>query len=273
MEIIFELTKDAALWILDNLVFINIILSIIIIFFQRRNPTAVWTWLLVLYFIPIVGFILYLVVGQDYRKSKMFKMKEIEDEIKYAVRRQEESIYRRKLRLKTPEMERFQSLILYNLNAAEAVLTDNNDIRIYTDGREKFEALIAEMNGAKNYIHLQYYIIRNDELWQEIEEVLTRKVQEGVEVRVLFDSMGCRKMRERSWRRLEKAGVQVAEFFPAFLGQLQLRVNYRNHRKIAVIDGRVGFVGDLISEENIWGLIRRNSDTGETPIFVSKDPQ
>ena len=72
-------------------------------------------------------------------------------------------------------MERFQSLILYNLNAAEAVLTDNNDIRIYTDGREKFDALIAEMNGAKNYIHLQYYIIRNDELWQEIEEVLTRK--------------------------------------------------------------------------------------------------
>ena len=254
MEIIFELTKDAALWILDNLVFINIILSIIIIFFQRRNPTAVWTWLLVLYFIPIVGFILYLVVGQDYRKSKMFKMKEIEDEIKYAVRRQEESIYRRKLRLKTPEMERFQSLILYNLNAAEAVLTDNNDIRIYTDGREKFDALIAEMNGAKNYIHLQYYIIRNDELWQEIEEVLTRKVQEGVEVRVLFDSMGCRKMRERSWRRLEKAGVQVAEFFPAFLGQLQLRVNYRNHRKIAVIDGRVGFVGGFNIGREYLGL-------------------
>ena len=151
-------------------------------------------------------------------------------------------------------MERFQSLILYNLNAAEAVLTDNNDIRIYTDGREKFDALIAEMNGAKNYIHLQYYIIRNDELWQEIEEVLTRKVQEGVEVRVLFDSMGCRKMRERSWRRLEKAGVQVTEFFPAFLGQLQLRVNYRNHRKIAVIDGRVGFVGGFNIGREYLGL-------------------
>ena len=76
-------------------------------------------------------------------------MKEIEDEIKYAVRRQEESIYRRKLRLKTPEMERFQSLILYNLNTAEAVLTDNNDIRIFTDGREKFDALMEEMKGAK----------------------------------------------------------------------------------------------------------------------------
>lgn len=177
MEMLWDITKALFLWILDNLVFINIILSILIIFFQRRNPTAVWTWLLVLYFIPIVGFLLYLVVGQDYRKSRMFKMKEIEDEIKYAVRRQEESIYRRKLRLKTPEMERFQSLILYNLNTAEAVLTDNNDIRIFTDGREKFDALMEEMKGAKNYIHLQYYIIRDDELWKEIEEILLKRRQ------------------------------------------------------------------------------------------------
>ena len=251
---LWDITKALFLWILDNLVFINIILSILIIFFQRRNPTAVWTWLLVLYFIPIVGFLLYLVVGQDYRKSRMFKMKEIEDEIKYAVRRQEESIYRRKLRLKTPEMERFQSLILYNLNTAEAVLTDNNDIRIFTDGREKFDALMEEMKGAKNYIHLQYYIIRDDELWKEIEEILLKKAAEGVEVRVLFDSMGCRKMREKSWRRLEKGGVEVAEFFPAFLGQFQFRVNYRNHRKIAVIDGRVGFVGGFNIGREYIGL-------------------
>lgn len=254
MEMLWDITKALFLWILDNLVFINIILSILIIFFQRRNPTAVWTWLLVLYFIPIVGFLLYLVVGQDYRKSRMFKMKEIEDEIKYAVRRQEESIYRRKLRLKTPEMERFQSLILYNLNTAEAVLTDNNDIRIFTDGREKFDALIEEMKGAKNYIHLQYYIIRDDELWKEIEEILLKKAAEGVEVRVLFDSMGCRKMREKSWKRLEKGGVEVAEFFPAFLGQFQFRVNYRNHRKIAVIDGRVGFVGGFNIGREYIGL-------------------
>ena len=200
MEMLWDITKALFLWILDNLVFINIILSILIIFFQRRNPTAVWTWLLVLYFIPIVGFLLYLVVGQDYRKSRMFKMKEIEDEIKYAVRRQEESIYRRKLRLKTPEMERFQSLILYNLNTAEAVLTDNNDIRIFTDGREKFDALMEEMKGAKNYIHLQYYIIRDDELWKEIEEILLKKAAEGVEVRVLFDSM------ENAGKVMETAG-------------------------------------------------------------------
>ena len=230
-------------WMMDHLFVINIIFSLVIIFFQRRNPTTVWAWLLLLYFIPILGFVLYLILGQNFRKERMFKMKEIEGEIKYAVRRQEESIYRKKLKLRDPELERFKRLILYNLNEGEAVLTDNNDIRIFTDGREKFQALLSEMDHARNYIHVQYYIIRNDELWKEIEEVLARKARQGVEVRVLFDSMGCRGMHRSDWARMERAGIQVAEFFPALLGKLQLRVNYRNHRKIAVIDGRIGFVG------------------------------
>ena len=81
-------------FIMKNIVIINILLSLIIVFFERRSPQAVWTWLLLLYFIPIVGFILYLIIGQDYHKNKMFKAKEIEGELKYAVRRQEETIYR-----------------------------------------------------------------------------------------------------------------------------------------------------------------------------------
>ena len=238
-----HMISEAYLWLMDHLFIINLVFSILIIFFQRRDPTTVWAWLLLLYFLPGLGFILYLVLGQNFHKDRMFKMKEIEGEIKHAVRRQEESIYRRKLKLRDPELERFKSLILYNLNEGEAVLTDNNDIRVYTDGREKFDALLSEMDHARNYIHLQYYIIRNDELWQEIEEVLLRKARQGVEIRVLFDSMGCRGMKNSDWDRLEKAGIQVAEFFPAVLGKLQLRVNYRNHRKIAVIDGRIGFVG------------------------------
>ncbi len=243
LEIIGEGAVGGYRWMLDHLFLINIVFSLLIIFFQRRNPTTVWAWLLLLYFIPGLGFILYLILGQNFRKDRMFKMKEIEGEIKYAVRRQEESIYRKKLKLRDPELERFKRLILYNLNEGEAVLTDNNDIRIFTDGREKFQALLSEMDHARNYIHVQYYIIRNDELWKEIEEVLARKARQGVEVRVLFDSMGCRGMHRSDWARMERAGIQVAEFFPALLGKLQLRVNYRNHRKIAVIDGRIGFVG------------------------------
>ena len=238
-----EMIGQAYLWMLEHLLAVNILFSLLIVFFQRRNPTTVWAWLLLLYFIPVLGFVLYLILGQNFHKDRMFKMKEIEGELKYAVRRQEESIYRRKLKLRDPEQERFKSLILYNLNEGEAVLTDNNDLRIYTDGEEKFQALLREMEEARNYIHLQYYIIRNDELWQEMEKVLVRKVRQGVEVRVLFDSMGCRRMRRSDWERLRSAGIKVAEFFPALLGNLQLRVNYRNHRKIVVIDGRIGFIG------------------------------
>ena len=241
-------------FLMNNLVVINIILALAIIFFQRRSPQTVWTWLLLLYFIPILGFILYLVIGQDFHKSRMFKAKEIEGDLKYAVRRQEENIYRKRLRLANPEMARFKDLILYNLEAGQAVLTDNNDVRIYKDGREKFQALLTEMEQAKRYIHMQYYIIKNDELWQAIEPVLKRKVKEGVAVRILFDSMGCRTMKNRDWERLERAGIEVAEFFPALLGNLQLRINYRNHRKIVVIDGRIGFVGGFNVGREYIGL-------------------
>ena len=124
-------------FMMDNLVVINILLSLVIVFFQRRSPQTVWTWLLLLYFIPILGFVLYLLIGQDFHKSRMFKAKEIEGEIKYAVRRQEETIYRRRLRLTNPAVARYRDLILYNLEAGQAVLTDNNDVQIYTDGKGK----------------------------------------------------------------------------------------------------------------------------------------
>ena len=196
-EMIWNAAVSVYNFIMDNIVLINIFpCAGHRLFFQRRSPQTVWTWLLLLYFIPILGFVMYLIIGQDFHKSRMFKAKEIEGELKYAVRRQEETIYYKRLRMANPEMSRFKDLILYNLEAGEAVLTDNNDIRVYTDGKEKFRALIEEMKQAKRYIHMQYYIIRNDELWQEVEKVLIQKAREGVEVRVLFDSMGCRTMKK-----------------------------------------------------------------------------
>ncbi|MCI8320615.1 MAG: cardiolipin synthase [Dorea sp.] len=255
-------------WILEHLFIINIIFSLLIIFFQRRNPTTVWAWLLLLYFIPVIGFILYLVLEQNFRKDRMFKMKEIEGEIKYAVRRQEESIFRKKLRLRNSELDRFKRLILYNLNEGEAVLTDNNDVRIYTDGEDKFRDLLYEMDHAKKYIHLQYYIIRNDELWKEIEGVLIRKVKQGVKVRVLFDSMGCRGMQGVDWEKLRAAGVEAAEFFPALLGKFQLRINYRNHRKIVVIDGRLGFIGGFNIGREYLGRNRKFGYWRDTHLCI-----
>ena len=95
-----EMIGQAYLWMLEHLLAVNILFSLLIVFLQRRNPTTVWAWLLLLYFIPVLGFVLYLILGQNFHKDRMFKMKEIEGELKYAVRRQEESIYRRKLKLR-----------------------------------------------------------------------------------------------------------------------------------------------------------------------------
>jgi len=233
----------ALIWLFDHLVLVNMVLSVVIIFFQRRRPATVWAWLLVLYFIPILGFGLYLLLGQDHRKTRMFRTKEIEEELKYAVWKQEESLSRNQMRFRDEQMQQFQSLILYNLNAAEAVLTDNNDVQIYTDGLEKFDALAAEMERAEKYIHIQYYIIRNDAVWQKLEEVLVRKIQQGVKVRVLYDGMGSRSTKKKDWERIRQLGIEVGEFFPALLGKLHMRLNYRNHRKIVVIDGKVAFLG------------------------------
>lgn len=263
-----NIISEAYLWFLDHLFIINIFFSLVIIFFQRKNPTTVWAWLLLLYFLPLLGFVLYFVLAQNFRKERMFKMKEIEGELKYAVRRQEESIFRKKLRLRDPELGRFRSLILYNLNAGEAVLTDNNDVKIYTDGEDKFRDLIYEMEHARRYIHLEYYIIRNDELWKRIEEVLVRKVKQGVTVRVLFDSMGQKGMRSSDWEELKSKGIEVAEFFPAIFGKLQWRLNYRNHRKIVVIDGRLGFIGGFNIGMEYLGKNRRFGYWRDTHLCV-----
>lgn len=249
-------------WMMEHLLYINLLLSVVIVFFQRRDPKAVWTWLLALYFVPIFGFFLYLLLCQDYHKNKMFRVKEVEDRLWYSVKSQEEDILNRKIWPADPCFKEYEKLVKYNLETSGAVLTGDNQVEIFTDGVKKFEDLTEEMQKARQYIHIQYYIIKNDEVFQKIIPILKEKVSQGVEVRILYDGMGGRFMPKRIWKDLRESGVLVGEFFPAFLGRLQLRVNYRNHRKIVVIDGKVGYVGgfnigrEYISKDPRFGYWR-----------------
>lgn len=240
---VFHVIGTVINWMWNHLVFVNIVLAFIIIFFERRDPQTVWAWLLLLYFIPIAGIVFYLVVGQNFRKSRMFRVKEVEDAISYEIRHQEEDIAQKRLVKLEEEYKEYEDMVLYNLEAAGAIFTDDNQVAIYTDGIEKFHALEEALNGAEHYIHMQYYIIKPDEVFQKIQPILEEKVRQGVKVRVLYDVMGCRSMRKKHWRALNAAGIQTAEFFPAKMKKLHLRINYRNHRKIVIIDGHTGFVG------------------------------
>ena len=146
----------------------------------------------------------------------------------------------------------YKDLVLYNLETGKAEYCENNEVRIFTDGDDKFAALLEAMRQAKKFIHLQYYIISKGELLDEIIEVLEQKALQGVEVRILYDSLGSRKIGKRNLKRLKRAGIKTGEFFPAFLGIFQFRINYRNHRKIAVIDGTTAFLGGFnIGDEYI----------------------
>lgn len=243
MESVVDIIITGKNFVMDNIFYINLVLSIIIVFFQRKDPKSVWAWLLVMYFIPIVGFILYMLIGQDMHKRRMFRTKEIADELNSVIRKQEERIYKNEFKSQDSDINDFSDLVLYNLESGDAVYTDDNDIEIYTNGEEKFAALIDEINKAQQYIHMQYYIIKSDEVFDRIMEALIKKAKEGVEVRILYDSMGCRNLKRSDVKKLIDNGVMTAEFFPAFLRRFHLRINYRNHRKIVVIDGKSAFVG------------------------------
>lgn len=223
----------------EYLACVNLILALMIVFFQRRDPKAVWTWLLFLYFVPVFGLFFYLMFAQDYHKSRMFRIKEVEDRLKYGADRQED-----KKAAKVPEAAAaYGDMIRYNLEQAGAVLTQQNTLTIFTDGEEKFRDLRSELSRASHFIHIQYYIIKDDELFDSIVPILIDRVRRGVEVRILYDGMGGRLMPKERWERLRQEGVMVSCFFPPVLGRLNLRMNYRNHRKIVVIDGGIGYVG------------------------------
>jgi len=241
----------------DNLIFLNIFLSIIIIFFQRKEAKSTWAWLLLLYAIPILGFVIYLLAGTDMHKRKMFKTKGIEDRISEAIQKQETSIINREFQLNDPQISEYSDLILYNLEASGSVLDYNNKVQVFTDGVEKFETLMEDIRYATDYIHIQYYIIRDDFLFQDICELLIVKAMEGVEVRILYDGMGCRGISKRFWKNLNKNGIKTVEFFPPLLRKLHLRINYRNHRKIVVIDGKIAYMGGFNIGKEYVGQSKR----------------
>ena len=237
-----------------HLFYLNLILSLIIVFFQRRDPRTVWTWILVLNFLPIIGIILYLFIGQDYRKSRMFKLKSVEDSIRRATIRQEKFFTKSEMMKNDLYAKEYHRLMQYNLMSGGSLLTMKNSLDIFTDGNNKFDALIEDIKNAKKYIHLEYYIIKQDYLFLNIAKELIKKADEGIEIRIMFDGMGGRFMSKKILENLKSHGIKLGVFFPATLGRINFRINYRNHRKIAVIDGKIGYVGGFnIGKEYVDG--------------------
>lgn len=256
-------------WFWRNIIWMNIIFGCIIVFFERRNPKTTWLWLMVLTFIPGLGFIIYLVLGQDMSKKKKFQEKLIDDLQKdHIAHMQLDAIKNGTMELNNKNYYEYLDMINMNLNSSQAVLTEDNDIKIYFRGVDKFKALIDAIDNAEDYILIQYYIIKSDSLGMMVIDALCRKAREGKNVRLLYDGMGGRELSKESISKMKKAGVQVSVFFPPFGSKVAIRVNYRNHRKICVIDGKIGFVGGLNIGDEYIGLSKKFGDWRDTHLRI-----
>ncbi|WP_235941554.1 cardiolipin synthase [Paenibacillus puerhi] len=238
---------------------INILLAITVIFLERRNVGVTWAWLMVLFFLPGVGFLLYLILGQNLSRRKIYKLKnESERQIISAlVEQQKEDLRQDRVPYRDEVVHNYQDMIYMNLSSAYALYTQDNEVAIYTDGSEKFEALLQDIEQAEDHVHILYFIIRNDSLGVRLVEALARKAREGRAVRLMYDAIGCSALPRDFFRDLREAGGEVAAFFPSRIPYLNLRVNYRNHRKLVIIDGKVGYIGGFNVGNEYLGLSKR----------------
>lgn len=243
---------------LPILFILNLVFAITVIFLERKDASSAWAWILVLFFLPFLGFVLYLLLGRQLRKKHLFRwdgQKDIgiDNLISYQIQAIEED----KLELHQEYVEDYKSLIHMNLKTSNSVLTQDNHVQIFNDGTEKFEALIEDIMVAKDHIHIQYYIFKLDNLGQRILDALKKKANQGVKVRILYDEMGSRGIKKWRFKDLIELGGEVEVFFPSILPLFNPRLNFRNHRKIVIIDGRIGYIGGFNVGDEYLGLNKK----------------
>ncbi|NLX49656.1 MAG: cardiolipin synthase [Methanospirillum sp.] len=261
------MNEGLLLW---NLVLLGILLCdsvfiIVVVFVERKNPSATLAWVLALLFLPVIGFVLYLFLGQTYSREKMFRVKQEADRrLRVVISSQERELRHEDAfaggsdRASAP----LRRMVLMLLANNGAVLTLNNRVRVFTDGKEKFAGLLGDIRAATGFVHLEYFIWKDDGIGNEMRVALTERARAGVEVRLLCDGLGCAGLPPHFFDEFRSAGGRVAFFFPSFLRYLNLRYNYRNHRKIAVIDGTTGYIGgfnigdDYLGLDPVWGYWR-----------------
>ncbi|NOQ53215.1 MAG: cardiolipin synthase [Thermoplasmata archaeon] len=235
--------------------FINILLIILVIYLNRRYPETTPFWIVVAAILPIIGFIIFLLLGHTHFIDKRFRLK-AEDDIKVKHLANEQIIMLEQVDeedLNDPVMLGFVDMAHMLLLNDDAVITTNNNVKNYSDGNEKFDDFLDDIANAKEHIHIEYYIIRNDDLGKKFVSALAAKAREGVEVRLLKDGVGCKALPSNFFKELTDAGGEVVGFFERSLG-VYIRFNHRNHRKIAIFDGLVAYVGGYNIGDEYLGL-------------------
>lgn len=252
--------------VLTAIYLINFILVVDLIFRGKRNIDNTLTWIVILVLVPPVGFILYAMFGRSIAKKNMFSVKEKEDKVI------KDKILESYVEIESnldPYLDENKDIIYTLANSNNAHFTADNDVDIYPESNMFFNSLLEELKKAEEYINIQFYIFKDDRIGKEIIEILKEKAQSGVEVRLLYDAVGGRNLSRKAVKEMKDAGVQVANFFPSFLNIINFNINFRNHRKIVVIDGKVGFVGGFNVGDEYLGRDPKFGEWRDTHIRLT----
>lgn len=237
---------EIIIYVLVGLYILTVISVVFNVVLENRNPIRTLAWIVVLIMLPFIGFVFYIYFGVNYRKIKMFSMKGLGDMkwLQYMSEDQKQQVRKAEF-LKKSDMEEVRKLMTLLLNNSKALLTRYNKVEILNNGDETFPAIFKSLARAKKFIHLEYYIIEKGELTTRLKNLLIEKAKDGVEVRIIYDDVGSWSLPNDFIREMRKAGIQIHPFLPVRFHKLGSNANYRNHRKIVVVDGEVGFVGGL----------------------------
>lgn len=214
--------------------------TISVLLLENRNPVKSLSWVLVLLFLPVLGLIIYLIFGQNLRKQKIISKKSI----RLTSNRSQVSFDINKIDINLIDNNQL-NLIRMLYHNSDAVVYANNKIDVLSDGKTTFDAMFEAIRNAKNHIHVEFFIFGNDKISNELRELLIEKAKEGVRVRMIYDYWGSILLSHMYLQSLRDAGVYIRPFLPLRLRFGRSKINYRNHRKLLIVDGEIGFTGGL----------------------------
>ena len=221
-------------WIL----FLAVVVTLVMIVMDNRNPVKTLAWVLVLVFLPLVGLVLYFFFGRDTRKEKLIGKKG------YA-RLTKHPMMEYQLQKSFHGEGVYHPLMSFCQKVNGALPFEGNAVRIHNDGYSMLKALLQAIAHAKHHIHLEFYIFEDDAVGRLVRDSLMDKAREGVEIRVLYDDVGCWKVPHSFYDEMRAEGVEVRGFLKVRFPRFTSKVNYRNHRKMVIVDGKIGFVGGM----------------------------
>ena len=226
--------------------FAGIIYLVVDTVLENRSPLKTISWVLVLVLLPVVGFMFFIFFGQNFRKEKIIARNVLKNhEIFTSIATEQIAELKEDEILQDTQLEEKRQLVTLLLNNSNSVITSSNSIKILHNGQETFEAIISALENAKSFIHLEYYIFADDKIGRAIINILKRKAKEGVEVRIIVDDVGSWELKKPFYKEMRAAQIDIYSFLEVHFPKLTSKINYRNHRKIIVVDGTVGFMGGI----------------------------